>query len=464
MNSEDVRAKIKIITEFESKDELYNFKFQHTNLAMWYFVRYEIYHEVLFDTSNQINLKKNVTVTKRYLSSYIYHNLFFSTNKNIVYVGFYDNSMKADNEGYLSYNPIKGYVNLIKRTTVLIPEVTGICHEQKIYYKNWKSEKCLDELAFYKAEDNKKDTETIKKFISYLKEKFPYKLGKYILRLVHDRLIPISKCYRSYEKYWEIYLKLVKPKFVVVGWGFYASLGRSSCIMACKKLKIPTGEIQHGYVGEFHMNYNYCNRLMVDDSFKSISPDYFLTLGDYWKRYINVPAKIVNIGTYKRYVKNPDKNENYILVCVTSMQPDMLEELLECLSARITGKEKIFLRMHPLVDIKQYEKSIQNTNVILANDLEIEYYLNICRYLITEGSTVIYEALTCGCVVFAYKGILYYREEFDKIEDRLVTFGNIKELDEKWQNRKKFQAKCYDDFYSLDYKKRYINFMNQFIK
>ena len=84
-------------------------------------------------------------------------------------------------------------------------------------------------------------------------------------------------------------LKRIKPKLILL----VNSLGKETLIEAGKILKIPTAELQHGVINNFHPTYAFNNGKR-----KYTFPDYMLVWGDYWKENIDYPIpqdNIVNI-------------------------------------------------------------------------------------------------------------------------------------------------------------------------
>jgi len=86
-------------------------------------------------------------------------------------------------------------------------------------------------------------------------------------------------------------LRNLKPKVTVV----VVSYGKEDIIEACKSMKIPVLELQHGVIHVHHLGYSYQGNIRRKLTF----PDYLLSFGDYWSNYVEYPIpreRILPVG------------------------------------------------------------------------------------------------------------------------------------------------------------------------
>lgn len=170
-----------------------------------------------------------------------------------------------------------------------------------------------------------------------------------------------------------------------------------SYIIACKILKIPCYEIQHGitvgqtstYSGEY-----------VPESY----PDYFLTFGQssLKDRLFGLPlGKMINIGcSFKSFLKerNVKKIKNtYLLLSEPEITQKMIYTILEL--AKMYPEYTFHLRLHPLEVLNQYQKKmlVGFANVVLVDNMINSTIVSMSyEGVLAENTTVLYEAVSVG--------------------------------------------------------------------
>jgi Capsule polysaccharide biosynthesis protein. len=239
--------------------------------------------------------------------------------------------------------------------------------------------------------------------------------------------------------------------------------------LACKDLKIPTAEIQHASVAKTSLAHYWGDEIMRNRNCKRLFPDYFLTFGKYWNDYIHLPSKKVVVGTHRKYnieIQNKNINEN-VLICL-SINCRQYINVVEYIVANTGLETKIYLRFHPLGNTENnkliFKKYNQNDRFEFANDKNLEYYFENCKYMISSGSTVIYEALTCGKIVFVPKDQIYNYCGMDTVKDKIYSFETIQQFKKLWDKRATFPMKVYNDFYEMDYERLYTEFIKKVTK
>lgn len=168
-------------------------------------------------------------------------------------------------------------------------------------------------------------------------------------------------------------------------------------IAACKLLKIPCYEIQHGitvgqtstYSGEY-----------VPEAY----PDYFLAFGKSSLKdsLFGLPlGRMINIGcAFKSFLKERNitvlKN-TYLLLSEPEISQKMVDTILEL--AGMYPKYIFHLRLHPLEKLNQHQKEVLSklSNIVLVDNV-INSTITCMAYegVVAENTTVLYEAVSVG--------------------------------------------------------------------
>lgn len=203
----------------------------------------------------------------------------------------------------------------------------------------------------------------------------------------------------------KFYLKLFS-KMKINGIFFNQNGIQKGIISAAHSLKIPTIEIQHGYIGKGHLAYLYPNNV----SFNHLNTitDYFLLLSKFWESDINYPTqKNIVMGNDLFYVPKSDFVEfKQLLVICSNVHLDSLLVLTKKI-LKYSTDIKITFKCHPnqkyqmkaiLSEFEDYE----NVNVIF-DEVSVQQLIKEIPYVLMIQSTVAYEALQGGCKLFVYE-------------------------------------------------------------
>lgn len=76
---------------------------------------------------------------------------------------------------------------------------------------------------------------------------------------------------------------------------------------------------------------------------------------------------------------------------------------------------------------------------------------------------MVFDALTCGNIVFVPKDVSYEIYNLDTISDKIYSFTSLDELGEIWNRRSEISMRAYDDFYDMNYKALYRRFIESLI-
>ena len=194
-------------------------------------------------------------------------------------------------------------------------------------------------------------------------------------------------------------LKRIRPKVVVV----VVSYGKEDFIEACKCLRIPVVELQHGLIGPLHVGYAYQGEQRSKQTF----PDYLLVFGDYWVNCTEYPIgrnRIISVGypfleeERKKYARTPRTRQ--ILILSQGSIGEVLSKFALELSQTRDLDYEILYKLHPL-ECKGWEKKypwLLSSNVKVIDTQEATLYELFAGSTIQVGvySTTLYEGLTFG--------------------------------------------------------------------
>lgn len=447
--------------QFEDRSELLAFTLEYRDIPMWPLIRNQIITDGI-RTKYGLNapIRAKTCHGKRSLfREVLCRNPFFSTHKDIVYVGFPSSNFTSDATGVLYDERIKKYYDVFKRSSMIVSvsDYAGA----KYAYQNWKSSYAVNELAQKKKKLSTKDAQTLKKFVSFLDNTCPIKLDTKLKKKIYQQITMFSEYLEGYVRAWKLYLKITRPKLVVEYCGCFMGIDTVAMNLACCDMDIPTADIQVCWIGRKYHSY-YCGNAILESRIcRKIYPDYFFAWGEYWKIRVRNPCKAVTIGTHRKYHRLRKKN-NTILICV-SMYYESYIKYIDWIMNHAGNDAKIYLRLHPrenTASVRNLFQVFQNDKRFhFANDNNLQYYLDKCTYFVSNGSTVVFEALACGIITFVVEDDLYDLYDLNDVADRIHHFKTTEEFMELWSKRESMNMEACSDFFDMNYKKLFKGFM-----
>lgn len=243
---------------------------------------------------------------------------------------------------------------------------------------------------------------------------------------------------------YRLLLRKLRPEFVFL----IVSYGNETFIEACKKLKIPIAEIQHGIISRYHLGYSFSQGEFIKKTF----PDYFFAFGDYWKDTVKLPLKRENIFSVgypfleeaKRY-KNVEKKD-WVLFLSQGSVGTCLSKLAVELSQQKDFKRRIFYKLHPGEYMRwksEYPWLLENKdsiNVIEEAPPSIYKLMAASKAQIGCCSTSIYEGLVFGLKTYLvdFPGIEYM--DYLLANNYAVKISTVNELIERLKSNKTFNT------------------------
>lgn len=202
--------------------------------------------------------------------------------------------------------------------------------------------------------------------------------------------LPIRK--RIYEKL----LKQKSTKFVIKEEGCY---GHSSILnKTARELGVVVAEYQHGTINAGHDAYNIAPRLLSSSEYKDTLPQHFLSYGEWWHQYLDLPVNKIAIGNphrttqLSRLPRQSDKTD--IVILGDGIETEMYLDLAIFLSQNLFGWRVVF-RPHPLERTKLQDLLVRKNIGKVVIDVNPDIYSTFCNahVVVNEVSTGLFEAV-----------------------------------------------------------------------
>lgn len=231
--------------------------------------------------------------------------------------------------------------------------------------------------------------------------------------------------YRLYYKKMEKLLRRMNPKILVevVGYG-------SKCMIIneiCKKLGILTIELQHGWLGEEHIAYNYAAEEVIKQF-----PDKLYLFGDYYKLNAKFPItqnQIISVGFpyYERQLRehrgchSQDKRYTILFLSQTMYSHQLSKLAIDLRKQTDNTKLRILYKLHPseYKTWKEIYPMLKESGIEVIGEKDMELYdcFAVSDAQVGIRSTTIYEGLGFHLRTFIFN------QDFEDYLGDLVEFG-----------------------------------------
>lgn len=211
-------------------------------------------------------------------------------------------------------------------------------------------------------------------------------------------LLSISYFYVNYKTFTKL-IERVKPSIVYM----MSPPMKESLILACRKHKIKTIEVQHGSMDYYHPAYSYGDNKNVD-----YLVDEIIVWDDYWLKSIQsskLNVKLSNCKPYKVPAVTDSHISDVLYVSQASVGKYVIKHAVEL--AKDNDELNVIIKLHP-TDMNIYENDIPNLQII-SNEESLTNLIYSTRFVIGAYSTGIYEALKMNKETFVLKDICYSR-------------------------------------------------------
>jgi hypothetical protein len=464
---------IQLIHTLEDDSTLLKYRLKQNSLLIWPIVRHDIITNLLNDKNTlgypSLNNKiKFGLVLKTIIRSFIL-NPFLIKRGLIIFFNSGVTNIKLENNKY--FNRVTDDFYFFNPNNSVLIEDT--CNRKLVYPRvHNKAYANLPLIIISKIVNKlfikftKEDINEIELICKEIEKKINFQISINTRLRLKKIIFYNCKQYLSSYFVYQQYLRIKKPKLIFVEDGSYGN--RSYIIKAANKLNIPTAELQHGFVNENHIAYNFGKSMFENKEVHEYFPQYLLMYGAYWSEMINTISNKFLIGnpylTNSVEKLNIQKKPNRILFISSGITVDETNEFVNNLvpvSEKL--KMEIYFRPHPL----EKDSILEKYSNLLDNGVHIDDNNNIyisfaeANYIIGETSTAIFEAASINDNIFLFMSNYTKTYLNDKIKFIKVDSENIESIFEK----KSISSKDKNDYYwATDWEKNYSDFLKNILK
>lgn len=284
--------------------------------------------------------------------------------------------------------------------------------------------------------NNKCDRDTGKEIANYISKKVGI-IDSNVSEFIEERVGYLSSLVKQRERVLEWICNKTSPKYVILSEAVYSYFA-AECHYFNKK-RIPVIEIEHAMIHEGHRAYYFADAIFNNKEYKLFLPNMLAVWSDYCENAAHVNTRIEVVGNpefyysysndflkSKKEIKDDSKRKFLYNLNLPIEKLDKAIAFIEDFSLKSDEESILIIRFHPLYrDLMECFEKFKNMSNIVFDDSEGFYSaLGKCDFLISNFSTVVYEALACGIRVFTDDiesftdtNLLDELEEFDSIED-----------------------------------------------
>jgi hypothetical protein len=401
--------------DFEKKYDLFN-KYYIEEIPLWILIRFPVWSSILMVNKFQstrveegwsILQKKKITTGLQkginILKGTIFRHPYFGLKEaDILFLNSTRRVKLNDNyyDIYLDYLEYKlneyRCFNLVR---------TGGQKFNSIPVENYRLLDYIHILTFIKSfliRKDEKNYQNVQKILQSLAVDFDVQIDieEETKRLYFDKILNFIEYKNSFERI----LKKIKPK-IVFEVSHYGIINIALNI-AANKLKIPTIELQHGVIDQYHVGYNYPN-LSKTEKYLFL-PTHIFLFGNYWKKHCKIPIEeknkiVTGFPYFEKAMKECyqySKNIKQILFISQWTIGDRLARTAYELSSIVSNDYSIVFKLHPAEYLNWEEKyklliNIPNVKVVDGSiDMSLYRLLAESSFLVGVYSTAIYEGFS----------------------------------------------------------------------
>lgn len=462
------------ILEVENDSDFLSFRCQSTGYLLWPLVRQELIQwvisEQVYKTASLVNLAQKIQNRSTAMFSLLkaeLHNLSsLEKNSDVMVMATGAGLVKKNG---LAFNRLSDYFVLLNPENTLVIE--------DLFNWSWPGKRANDNVLYHTPMQVKhallarlylKDRHLTqaKNIIALFTVKLRQTLGIIIpsetLRVFEARLakkiavVPIKR--ESYQKL----LSKFMPEVLLKEEACY---GHSSIVnTVAKEMGIVVAEYQHGAINAGHDAYNHGVSLIQEIEYQRTLPDFFLSYGNWWHQYLDLPIKKIAVGNPHRSerltdsLKTSDIKED-VLVLGDGVETKMYLDIACFLSKNLVGLKVVF-RPHPLerAKVAEIQQSGGYDSFEIDTKLDIYDSFKSAYVVVNEVSTGLFEAVGLADRVLIWdtpKSKFYYPnhpfKSFINAEDLLskIKSADIGALDSMQAN----------DIWAENWQHNYKNFM-----
>ncbi len=249
-----------------------------------------------------------------------------------------------------------------------------------------------------------------KRLISNIEDAFLMELNKRIEKTFGKQMSGFYRrvFYSSLQRFFFLkrVLRRIAPKIVFFHCGSYGG-ANALLINLCKQLGVVTAEFQHGYVGKYHLAYNYS---LKGEEYSSYLPDYYLTNGQYWKDQLTrFPNQTVVIGNPELKFQLSERqnmtSRDEVLIVSQGTVTSRLVELTKELRKKLPSKITMVYRLHPgeVPFEDRYNSLYSIDGIIVDKESNIFDLIKRSKAVVGFNSTTLFEALPFEKPIYVMK-------------------------------------------------------------
>jgi len=246
--------------------------------------------------------------------------------------------------------------------------------------------------------------------------------------------IAIQSFFCQYKIWNEVLRKLPAIKYCLLEQHYH----HEGLLLALKRNKIQSYEIQHGLISEKDIFYVFPKEISAIRD-KALFPDKILVYGEYWKNTLlkgseftkenitlvgDLRKKSASIASQEEEKEIKDFSKNHKIILVSSQTfmhefyADYTLKLSDLLRSKHTGW-KIILKLHPNEKEENYS-SLRNIPNVLISKSNILYLFKLAAIHISVYSTTLYDALGYDLVNFSLINEGFKDYSLDIVKDKIA--------------------------------------------
>lgn len=401
---------------------------------IWMYMRYNVMYNVVLKLFNNVQTVKKARAisskTAKYIIKAAGHNCLTGVRKKASPVAFY-----CPGDGFSKNGK---YYNRFADQLRECLDTDSLLFENAALSWKWPESRSNNNVYYYapaftlqtiQSSPSSSDLEKTRELVDYVADRIKVLYDADLSErdkedLVSETAREMVRC----EKHAKWLLRQCKKKkislLIMVG-GSYSKYYAINRVL--KKNGIRVADLQHGYITETNVVYNYNEALLDTEDVKTATPEFFLTYGKWWGKRTNLPYKqIVEVGNpYRSYASSNyvrDKS-NDIMIIGCARETAFYCSLADELGKRFKDRKVVF-RPHPSERLTAASVATDSGNFVIDNDRPIYTALSESEVVISEISTVLFEAI--GLV----KKIIVWSNDFSKYSLPECPFATAESVEE----------------------------------
>jgi hypothetical protein len=400
----DIREYERIFSKAETKYKLYHYN-NSKGLNPWYHVRHSFYYAIYDGLCSDENKGVDISDRKSHIItifSFVLFGVFTLIHKKsrVLFL-----RKETSNKTDRFIDPV---INYFEQKKLRLMTINTIGRKASSY-------SLLSYWAKLSVNDLNYDDELYRRvcdFVAFIESSANEKSNIPIKKLLDKGLLDFYREIIFYERLFKYAKKIDKMYFISNG-------PQKGTLYTARQNGISTYELQHGLIKDTHPLYSFPSTSLD----KSYFPHKIYTWGAYWNNITNYPVKSETLGVEMAYdlIDDDISNDNMLLVTSDYYQEDFVKLVEEMLSNGFDGNS-IFMKLHPN-QFSEFE-AINSHEVlskinVLPIDCDFEYCIKNFNCFLIIQSTMVYELLHYGKIIYLYK-VKDYQQHQDVISSNLV--------------------------------------------